>query len=171
MDCRFIRCLRPLTQVVSVLFQWIIGQTDAAQQWTVGSSGATDFCSFNSSIHPTLVELGASIHLVVFKLTLSLHAVYQVHWCLHRRSLLVTIDSSDGVFSFSFLILACAIFASLGCRKSNNLVNNLVSPIDHVVMNQQNQTWTNGLCSHVRYSGTWWERECATGWVSLLCAI
>jgi hypothetical protein len=29
------------------------------------------------------------------------------------------------------------------------MLNNVVSPIDHVVMNYQNQTRTNGICGHV----------------------
>jgi hypothetical protein len=32
------------------------------------------------------------------------------------------------------------------------MLNNLVSPIDHVVINHQNQTRTNGFWGHVRYT-------------------
>jgi hypothetical protein len=32
------------------------------------------------------------------------------------------------------------------------MLNNMVSPIDHVVMNHQNQTRTNGIWGHVRYT-------------------
>jgi hypothetical protein len=32
------------------------------------------------------------------------------------------------------------------------MLNNMVSPIDHVVMNHQNQTRTNGKWGHVRYN-------------------
>jgi hypothetical protein len=43
------------------------------------------------------------------------------------------------------LNLACDIFASLGPRSVyKDMLNNMVSPIDHVVMNHQNQTRTNG---------------------------
>jgi hypothetical protein len=50
------------------------------------------------------------------------------------------------------LNLACDIFASLGPRSVyKDMLNNLVSPIDHVVMNHQNQTRTNGIWGHVRY--------------------
>jgi hypothetical protein len=33
-----------------------------------------------------------------------------------------------------------------------DMLNNMVSLIDHVVMNHQNQTRTNGKWGHVRYS-------------------
>jgi hypothetical protein len=50
------------------------------------------------------------------------------------------------------LNLACGILASLGPRNVyKDMLNNMVSPIDHVVMNYQNQTRTNGKWSHVRY--------------------
>jgi hypothetical protein len=73
------------------------------------------------------------------------------------------IGSSDGAlfFFFFFLVLtleisrnvACGIFASLGSRNVyKDMLNNLVSPIDHVVINHQNQTQTNGLWGHVRYN-------------------
>jgi hypothetical protein len=32
------------------------------------------------------------------------------------------------------------------------MLNNVVSPIDHVVMNHQNQTRTNGIWGHVLYN-------------------
>jgi hypothetical protein len=32
------------------------------------------------------------------------------------------------------------------------MLNNMVSPIDHVIMNPQNQTRTNGTWGHVRYT-------------------
>jgi hypothetical protein len=51
------------------------------------------------------------------------------------------------------LNLACDIFASLGPRSVyTDMLNNLVSPINHVVMNHQNQTRTNGIWGHVRYN-------------------
>jgi hypothetical protein len=44
------------------------------------------------------------------------------------------------------LNLACDIFASLGPRSVyKDTLNNVVSPIDHVVMNHQNQTRTTGI--------------------------
>jgi hypothetical protein len=73
-----------------------------------------------------------------------------------------TVGSSDGVLSFSFLScfdpcyllnLACDILASLGPRNVyKDMLNNMVNPIDHVVMNHQNQTRTNGKWGHVRYT-------------------
>jgi hypothetical protein len=52
-----------------------------------------------------------------------------------------------------FLNLACGILASLGLRNVyKDMLNNMVSPIDHVVMNHQNQTRTNGKWGHVRYT-------------------
>jgi hypothetical protein len=68
-----------------------------------------------------------------------------------------TIGSSNGVLSFSFLSrfflnFACGILASLGPRNVyKDMLNNMVSPIDHVVMNHQNQIRTNGIWGHVRY--------------------
>jgi hypothetical protein len=71
---------------------------------------------------------------------------------------LSTVGSSDGVFSFPSLLgfdprkidyllnLACGILASLGPRNVyKDMLNNMVSPVDHVVMNHQNQTRTNGI--------------------------
>jgi hypothetical protein len=70
-----------------------------------------------------------------------------------------TVGSSDGVLSFFlfFLVfdpckidyllnLACDIFASLGpINVYKDMLNNMVSLIDHVDMNHQNQTRTNGI--------------------------
>jgi hypothetical protein len=33
-----------------------------------------------------------------------------------------------------------------------HMLDNVVSPIDHVVINHQNQTGTNGIWDHVRYN-------------------
>jgi hypothetical protein len=44
------------------------------------------------------------------------------------------------------LNLACDIFASLGLGSFyKDMPKNMVSPIDHVVMNYQNHTRTNGI--------------------------
>jgi hypothetical protein len=57
------------------------------------------------------------------------------------------------VLTLDLLILACDIIASLGPRSVyEDMLNNMVSPIDHVVMNHQNQTGTNGIWGHVRYN-------------------
>jgi hypothetical protein len=51
------------------------------------------------------------------------------------------------------LNLACDIFASLGPRSVyKDMLNNVISPVDHVVMNHQNQNRTNGIWGHVRYN-------------------
>jgi hypothetical protein len=48
---------------------------------------------------------------------------------------------------------ACGILASLGPRNVyKDMLNNMVSLIDHVVMNHQNQTRTNGIWGHVHYN-------------------
>jgi hypothetical protein len=53
---------------------------------------------------------------------------------------------SCSVLAFDLLILACDILASLGPRSVyKDMLNNMVSPNDHVVMNHQNQTRTNGI--------------------------
>jgi hypothetical protein len=69
-----------------------------------------------------------------------------------------TVGSSDGVFLFISLLgfdprkidyllnLACDTFASLEPRSVyKDMLNNVVSPIDHVVMNHKNQTRANGI--------------------------
>jgi hypothetical protein len=44
------------------------------------------------------------------------------------------------------LNLACGILASLGPRNVyKDMLNNMISPTDHVVMNHQNHTQTNGI--------------------------
>jgi hypothetical protein len=51
------------------------------------------------------------------------------------------------------LNLACGILASLGPRNVyKDMLNNMVSPINHDVMNHQNQTRTTGKWGHVRYN-------------------
>jgi hypothetical protein len=53
---------------------------------------------------------------------------------------------SCSVLTLDLLILASGILASLGHRNVyQDMLNNKVSPIDHVVMNHQNQTRTNGI--------------------------
>jgi hypothetical protein len=47
---------------------------------------------------------------------------------------------------------AYGFLASLGPRNVyKDMLNKMVSPNDHVVMNHQNQTRTNGIWGHVRY--------------------
>jgi hypothetical protein len=101
--------------------------SDATRKWTIGSSdGALVFtqCTNSSDDCTDTCYLG-------------------------------TIGSSNGVLSFFlfFLVLACGIFASLGHRNVyKDMLNNMVSPIDHVVMNHQNHTRTNGKWGHVCYN-------------------
>jgi hypothetical protein len=60
---------------------------------------------------------------------------------------------SCSVLTLDLLILACGFLASLGPRSVyKDMLNNKVSPNDHVGMNHQNQTRTNGIWGHVRYS-------------------
>jgi hypothetical protein len=55
-----------------------------------------------------------------------------------------------------FHILACGIFASMGpTNVYKNMLNNMVSPIDHVVMNHKNHTRTNYIWGHGLYSDPW----------------
>jgi hypothetical protein len=121
------------------------------------SSGAINFCCFDSSIHLMLVELGASVHPVVFKLTLVFTQCtnYSGHCtaCVLGPSVHPTMSSLffsllglDPQNIYCLLILACGIFASLGPRNVyKDMLNNMVNHIDHVVMNHQNHTRTNGI--------------------------
>jgi hypothetical protein len=65
-----------------------------------------------------------------------------------------TVSSSDSVNFLPFLLnLACGIFASFRPRNVyKDMLNNMVSPINHVVMNHQNQTRTDGIWGHVLYT-------------------
>jgi hypothetical protein len=114
----------------------LCNSSDATRKWTVGSSdGAFVFtqCTNSSDDCTDACYLG-------------------------------TVGSFDGVFfpcllgfdprKIDYLLnLACDIFASLGRRSVyKDMLNNVVSPIDHVVMNHQNQTRTNGIWGHVRYN-------------------
>jgi hypothetical protein len=60
---------------------------------------------------------------------------------------------SCSVLTLDLLMLACGILASLGPRSVyKDMLNNKVSPNDHVVMNHQNQTRTNGIWGYIRYN-------------------
>jgi hypothetical protein len=87
-----------------------------------------------------------------------LHAVYQVHRRLHQwyRRFIRQCQFpsfSSAVLTLNYLlILTCDIFTSLGpINVYKDMLNNMVSLIDHVVMNHQNQTRTNGIWGHARY--------------------
>jgi hypothetical protein len=118
-------------------------------------------CCFFSAIDPTHLGEGLSVHPTVSTSFGQLHSVPTTPTLCTDG----TVGSSDGVFSSPFLRgfdpwkidyllkLACGIFASLGPRNVyKDMLNNMVSPIDHVVMNHQNQTQTNGIWVHVRYT-------------------
>jgi hypothetical protein len=96
---------------------------------------------------------------------LSLHPVYQLVRRLHRRLLsryrrfirrcpLFFFFLVFDPWKIDYLLnLVCGNLASLGPRNVyKDMLNNMVSPIDHVVMNHQNQTRTNGIWGHVRYN-------------------
>jgi hypothetical protein len=102
--------------------------SDASTKWTIGSSD------------------GANFILPPAQCTNYTDAMHRWYHRFIRRC----------VF-FSFLLnLACDIFASLGPRSVyKDMLNNLVSLIDHVVMNHQNHTRTNGLWGHDRYTSVW----------------
>jgi hypothetical protein len=84
--------------------------------------------------------------------------VWRMHRCLQLRYRRFIRWCPFFSFSYSgltldFLTLACGILSSLGPRNVyKDMLNNMVSPNDHVVMNHQNQTWTNGKWGHVRYN-------------------
>jgi hypothetical protein len=116
-------------------------------------------CSSCAS-RPTLLENGPRF----IQCCLGFHLVYQLvrrlHRCLLSRYRRFIWRSP---FFFFFLVfdpwkidyllnLASGILASLGPRNVyKDMLNNMVSPIDHVVMNHQNQTRINGKWGHVRY--------------------
>jgi hypothetical protein len=97
---------------------------------------------------------------------LGFHPIYQLVRPLHRRLLYWCrrFIRRCLFFFFFFLVfdhwkidyllnLACDILACLGPRNVyKDMLNNMVSPIDHVVMNHQNQTRTNGIWGHVCYN-------------------
>jgi hypothetical protein len=104
-------------------------------------------CS-SSATHSTLLEIGPSVHPTVPRVFTQ--CTNSSDDCTNA-CYIGTVGSSDGVFSSSFLShfllnFACDILASLGPRNVyKDMLNNMVSPIDHVVMNHQNQTRTNGI--------------------------
>jgi hypothetical protein len=112
-------------------------------------------CS-SSATHPTQLEVGPSVHPTVPRVlpsepTRPTIAPTLVIWVpsVHPT---VTFFLSSSVLTFDLLILSCDILASLGPRSVyRDILNNMISPIDHVVMNHQNQTRTNGIWGHVRY--------------------
>jgi hypothetical protein len=112
-------------------------------------------CSSSAS-RPTLLENGPSVHPTVPRVSL----VYQLVRRLHRRLLFwyrrfirrcVFLLGFDPRKIDYLRNLTCGVLASLGPRNVyKDMLNNIVSPIDHVVMNHQNHTRTNGIRGHVR---------------------
>jgi hypothetical protein len=130
--------LRPSDHPVllsSLLF--LCNSSSASTKWTVGSSDGVNFvwlaahCTNYTDAYALMVP---SVHPMVCFLFLYL------------------LDCDPRKIDY-LLNLACGILASLGPRNVyKDMVNNMVSPIDYVVMNHQNQTRTNGIWGHVRYN-------------------
>jgi hypothetical protein len=119
-------------------------------------------CS-SSATHPTLLKSGPSVHPTVPRVS-----PFEPTRPTIAPTLAIEGPSVHPTVSFLFLFLlgfdprkiyyllnlACDILESLGPRNVyKDKLNNMVSPNDHVVMNHQNQTRTNGIWGHVRY--TW----------------
>jgi hypothetical protein len=111
-------------------------------------------CCSSSTTRPTLLENGPSVHLTVPRVSTSVPTRSTI-----ALMLAILVPSVHPTMSFLFLFflvfdpwkidyllnLACGILASSGPRNVyKDMLNNMVSPIDHVVMNHQNQTQTNG---------------------------
>jgi hypothetical protein len=115
---------------------------------------------FFSATHPTLLENGTSVHLTVPRFSLSLPTRPTIAPTIAIEVPLVHLTVSFLFFlvfdpwKIDYLLnLACGILASLGPRNVyKDMLKNMVSPIDHVVMNHQNQTRTNDKWGHVRYN-------------------
>jgi hypothetical protein len=124
---------------------------------------------FFSATRPTLLENGSSVHLtvpwfspcVLTRPTIaSMLAIYvpSIHLTVSFLFLFFLVFDSWKIYYL--LNLACGILASLGPRNVyKDMLNNMVSSIDHVVMNYQNQTRTNGIWGHVCYTFTLLHRE------------
>jgi hypothetical protein len=111
-------------------------------------------CCSSSATRPTLLENGPSVHPTVPRVSTSVPTRPMI-----ALTLAILVPSvyflllSCSVLTLDLLILACGILASLGPRSVyKDMLNNKVSPNDHVVMNHQNQTRTNGIWGHVRYN-------------------
>jgi hypothetical protein len=111
-------------------------------------------CS-SSTTRPTLLEIGPSVHPTVPRVLPSEPTLPTI-----APTLAIWVPSVHPTVSFLFLscsvltlekytifsILACGIMPSLGPRNVyKDMLNNMVSPNDLVVMNHQNQTRTNGI--------------------------
>jgi hypothetical protein len=100
-------------------------------------------CS-SSATRPTLLENGPSVHPTVPRVLPSEPTRPTIAPMLailipsvHLMVCFIFLFSS--VLTLDLLILACDILSSLGPRSVyKDMLNNMVSPIDHVVMNHQN---------------------------------
>jgi hypothetical protein len=105
----------------------------------------------SSATHPTHLEIGPSVHPTVSRVlpsepTRPTIAPTLAIWVSSVHSAVSFLFLSCSVLTVDLLILACGILASLGPRNVyKDMLNNKVSPIDHVVVNHQNQTRTNGI--------------------------
>jgi hypothetical protein len=109
---------------------------------------------FFSATRPTLLENGPSVHPAVPIQFVFLRSVPST---LMLASTVLSVHPTVSFLFLFFLVfdpwkidyllnLACGILASLGTRNVyKDMLSNMVSPIDHVVMNHQNQTRTNGI--------------------------
>jgi hypothetical protein len=119
-------------------------------------------CCSSSATRSTLLENGSSVHSTVPRVSPSVLTRPTI-----APTLVVLVLSVHPTVCFLFLSLlgfdprkidyllnlACDIFAFLGPRSVyKDMLNSVVSPIDHVVMNHQKQTRTNGIWGHVRYN-------------------
>jgi hypothetical protein len=99
-------------------------------------------CS-SSATRPTLLEIGLSVHLTVPRVSPSeptrpTIAPTLAIWVPSVHPTVYFLLLSSSVLTLDFLILACDILASLGPRSVyKDMLNNKISPIDHVVMNHQ----------------------------------
>jgi hypothetical protein len=131
------------------------------------------YLRFFSATHPTLLKNGPSVHPTVPRFSPSVPTRPMI-----APTLAIFVPSVHLTVSFLFLFslvfdpwkidyllnLACGILASLGPRNVyKDMLNNMVSPVDHVVMRHQNQTRTNGIWGHVRYNlplfGDLWQHK------------
>jgi hypothetical protein len=109
-------------------------------------------CCFFSAIHPAHLGKGLSVHPTVSTSFCLLRSVPSASTLapmvpsVHPTVcfLFLSLHSFDPRKIDYLLNLACGILVALGPRNVyKDMLNNMVSPIDHVVMNHQNQSRTN----------------------------
>jgi hypothetical protein len=115
----------------------------------------------SSATRLTHLEIGPSVHPTVPRVlpsepTRPTIAPMLAIWVPSVHPTVTFLFLSSSVLTFDLLILTCDLLASLGPRSVyKDIINNMVSPIDHVVMNHQNQTRTNSIWGHVHYNNTY----------------